>query len=171
MSDLSSSKQVTVLFSIYQNNTWIIRCLIYETIEPVTQRIILKIVVFLSRTGPTLPWKCWQKYWIGRDIGTVGDLWFVLLIMSMCIVELQIATWIVWQHQTPVWIYAVSVLLIIKGYWQKNCCPGPSNELVPQIPNWSFLGGLYLFCASIRFLAYPGQDILMVLFYYLHWFW
>ena len=73
-----------------------------------------------SRTGPTLPWKCWQKYWIGRDIGTVGDLWFVLLIMSMCIVELQIATWIVWQHQTPVWIYAVSVLLIIKGYWQKN---------------------------------------------------
>ena len=44
MSALSPSQQPTVLFSIYQNNTWTIRCLVNETIIPSTQRIILKIV-------------------------------------------------------------------------------------------------------------------------------
>ena len=41
-----SGQQPTVLFSIYQKNTWIIRHLIDETINPATQRIILKIVGF-----------------------------------------------------------------------------------------------------------------------------
>ena len=36
----------TVLFSIYQNNTWTIRRLVDEMINPATQRIILKIVRF-----------------------------------------------------------------------------------------------------------------------------
>ena len=44
---MSSSQQPTVLFSIYQNNTWTIRCLVNETIDPATQRIILKIVGFV----------------------------------------------------------------------------------------------------------------------------
>ena len=34
MSALSPSQQPTVLFSIYQNNTWTIRCLVYEMIDP-----------------------------------------------------------------------------------------------------------------------------------------
>ena len=38
----------TVLFSIYQNNDWIIRPLVDEKIDPVTQCIILKIVRFLA---------------------------------------------------------------------------------------------------------------------------
>ena len=46
MSALSPSQKHTVLFSIYQNNTWTIRSLVDETIYPVTQRIILKIVGF-----------------------------------------------------------------------------------------------------------------------------
>ena len=41
-----SSQQPTALFSIYQNNTWTIRGLVDETIDPATQRIILKIVGF-----------------------------------------------------------------------------------------------------------------------------
>ena len=47
MSALSPSQQPTVLFSIYQNNTWTIRRLVDETNDPATQRIILKIVGFL----------------------------------------------------------------------------------------------------------------------------
>ena len=39
-------QQPTVLFSIYQNNTWAIRRLVDETIDPATQRIILKSVRF-----------------------------------------------------------------------------------------------------------------------------
>ena len=39
-------QQPTVLFSIYQNNTWTIRHLVNETIDPATQRVILKIVGF-----------------------------------------------------------------------------------------------------------------------------
>ena len=35
-----------VFFSIYQNNTWTIICLVDETIEPATQHIILKVVRF-----------------------------------------------------------------------------------------------------------------------------
>ena len=46
MSALSPSQQPTVLFSIYQNNTWTIRCLVDETIDPATLRIILKIIGF-----------------------------------------------------------------------------------------------------------------------------
>ena len=46
MSALSSSQQPTVLFSIYQNNTWTISLLVNETIESATQCIILKIVGF-----------------------------------------------------------------------------------------------------------------------------
>ena len=54
MSALSSSQQPTVLFSIYQNDTWIIRPLVDETIapatqqpsDPATQRNILKVVRF-----------------------------------------------------------------------------------------------------------------------------
>ena len=44
---LSPSKQPTVLFSIHQNNTWIIRHLVDETINPAAQYIVLKIVRFL----------------------------------------------------------------------------------------------------------------------------
>ena len=51
MSALIPSQQPTVLFSIYQNNTWTIRRLVVETIDPVTQRIILKIVGFLLHKG------------------------------------------------------------------------------------------------------------------------
>jgi hypothetical protein len=40
---ISPSQQPTILFSIYQNNTWNIRRLVHETIIPVTQQIILKI--------------------------------------------------------------------------------------------------------------------------------
>jgi hypothetical protein len=47
LSALSPSQQPTVLFSIYQNNTWTIRSLVDETIDPVIQRIILKIVGFV----------------------------------------------------------------------------------------------------------------------------
>ena len=46
MSALSPSQQPTVLFSIYQNNTRTIRRLVDEMIDPLTQRIILKIVGF-----------------------------------------------------------------------------------------------------------------------------
>ena len=42
-----ASKLPTVLFSIYQNNTWNIRRLVNETIGPATQHILLKIVGFL----------------------------------------------------------------------------------------------------------------------------
>ena len=48
LSALSASQQPTVLFSIYQNNTWTIRGLVDETINQVTQRIILKIVRFIA---------------------------------------------------------------------------------------------------------------------------
>ena len=45
--ECSKSKPATpVLFSVCQNYTWTIRCLVDETIDPVTQRIILKIVGF-----------------------------------------------------------------------------------------------------------------------------
>jgi hypothetical protein len=44
LSALCPSQQPTVLFSIYQNNFWTIRRLVYETIDPVTQPILLKIV-------------------------------------------------------------------------------------------------------------------------------
>ena len=47
MSALCPSQQPTVLFSIYQNNFWTIRRLVYETIDPVTQPILLKIVGYL----------------------------------------------------------------------------------------------------------------------------
>ena len=47
LSALSPSKQPTVLFSIYQNNTWTIRHLVNETINPAAQHIVLKIVGFL----------------------------------------------------------------------------------------------------------------------------
>ena len=46
---MQASKQPTVFFSIYQNNTWTIRCLVDETINPATQRIVFKIVGFLVR--------------------------------------------------------------------------------------------------------------------------
>ena len=44
---LSPSQQTTVLFSIYQNNAWTIRRLANQTIDPVTQLIILKIIGFV----------------------------------------------------------------------------------------------------------------------------
>ena len=47
MSALSPSQQPTVLFSIYQNNTWTIRPLVDKTINPANQLIILKIVGFI----------------------------------------------------------------------------------------------------------------------------
>ena len=47
LSALNPSQQPTVLFSIYQNNAWTIRRLVDETIDPVTYRIILKIVGFM----------------------------------------------------------------------------------------------------------------------------
>ena len=39
--------QPIVLFLIYQNNTWTIRRLVNETIDPAIQHIILKIIGFL----------------------------------------------------------------------------------------------------------------------------
>ena len=45
LSALSPSQQP----SMYQNNTWTVKCLVYETIDPVTQRIILKIFVHIFR--------------------------------------------------------------------------------------------------------------------------
>ena len=59
LSALNPSHQPTVLFSIYQTNNWTIRCLVHETIDPVTQRIILKIVgflLFLLLFLPTFPY-------------------------------------------------------------------------------------------------------------------
>ena len=47
---LSPSQQPIVFFSIYQNNTWTIRRLVNEMIDPATQHIILKIVKFLLST-------------------------------------------------------------------------------------------------------------------------
>ena len=49
MSAVSPSQEPTVLFSIYQNNTWTIRRLVDETIYSATQHIVLKIVGFLVR--------------------------------------------------------------------------------------------------------------------------
>ena len=43
----SPSQHPTVLFSMYQNDTWTTRCLVDETIHPATHFIILKIVGFL----------------------------------------------------------------------------------------------------------------------------
>ena len=58
LSALSPSQQPTVLFSIYQNNTWTIRRLVDETIDPETQHIILKIVqiLILSHHKTTPNW-------------------------------------------------------------------------------------------------------------------
>ena len=50
LSAISASRQPTVLFSIFQNNTWTIRRLVDEAIDPATQRIILKIVGFNMTT-------------------------------------------------------------------------------------------------------------------------
>ena len=55
------SQQPTVLFSIYQNNTLTIRCLVDETIDPVTQCIILKIVGFMFLGTYTFVW-CVSKF-------------------------------------------------------------------------------------------------------------
>ena len=51
---LSPSHQLTVLFSIYQNDTWTIRHLVDETINPATQRIILKIARFQNPKPKTI---------------------------------------------------------------------------------------------------------------------
>ena len=48
-------QQPTVFFSIYQNDTWIIRCLVDEMMDPATQCIIVKIVRFL--VWFIKPWK------------------------------------------------------------------------------------------------------------------
>ena len=52
LSALSPSQQPTFLFSIYQNNTWTIRCLVAKSIDPVTQHIILKIFRFHITSAP-----------------------------------------------------------------------------------------------------------------------
>ena len=52
LSALSPSQQPTVLFSIYQNNTWTIRQLVAKSINPVNQNIILKIVRFHITSAP-----------------------------------------------------------------------------------------------------------------------
>ena len=54
MSALSPRQQPTVLFSIYQNNTWTIIRLVDETIDPAIQHIILKIVGFSDLWLPQL---------------------------------------------------------------------------------------------------------------------
>ena len=46
LSALSPSQQPTGFFSIDQNSSWTIKRLVNETIQPATQRIILKIVGF-----------------------------------------------------------------------------------------------------------------------------
>ena len=46
MSAISPSQPPTVIFSIYQSNTWTIRCLVNEMIDSATKHIILKIVGF-----------------------------------------------------------------------------------------------------------------------------
>ena len=43
-----SSQEPSVLFSIYKNNAWTIRCLVDVTSDPAIQRIILKIVGFFT---------------------------------------------------------------------------------------------------------------------------
>ena len=54
--ECSKSKlKSTVLFSIYQNNTWTIRHLADEMIDPVTQHIILKIVGFPNSNVKSMP--------------------------------------------------------------------------------------------------------------------
>ena len=44
---ITLQQQPTVLFSIYQNNTWTIRHVVDEMMDPTTQCIIVKIVRFL----------------------------------------------------------------------------------------------------------------------------
>ena len=83
LSAISSSQQPTVLFSIYQNNTWTIRCSVDERIYPATQRIILKIVRFQSinpwSVEITLRWNCesvWQQSdSLVRDHRTESHVW------------------------------------------------------------------------------------------------
>ena len=53
LSSLSPSQQPIVLFSIYENNTLTISP-VHETINPATQRIILKILKFLEPYGGQL---------------------------------------------------------------------------------------------------------------------
>ena len=57
----------TVLFSIYQNNTWIIRHMVNETIDQATQHIILKIVWFHIFLGSLERMLCenGNLWWIG----------------------------------------------------------------------------------------------------------
>ena len=42
-------QQPTVLFSIYQDNTLTIRCLVNEAINPATKQIIMKIVGYIEK--------------------------------------------------------------------------------------------------------------------------
>ena len=67
MSALSPNQQPTVLFSINQNNTWTIRCLDDETIDPATQRIILKIVGFYLTQG-----MCYSHFGYGVHNGAIS---------------------------------------------------------------------------------------------------
>ena len=61
MSALSPSQQTTILFSVYQNNTLTIRCLVSKRIHPASQHIILKIVGFLKGMSVLL---CFVEYLI-----------------------------------------------------------------------------------------------------------
>ena len=45
---MSSSQQPTVLFSIYQNNTWTIRCMVDETIDPAYHIEDCRILIMLE---------------------------------------------------------------------------------------------------------------------------
>ena len=54
LSAKSPSQQPTVLFSIYQNNTWTIRHLVAETIDPATQRTIVLYWRFSDFTNANL---------------------------------------------------------------------------------------------------------------------
>ena len=92
MSALSPSQQPNVLFSIYQNNTWTIRSLVTESIDPATQRIILKIVGFIVFRS-NFPW----FFVIWGDVGSnpSSGKWFFSS-QSQPYLQVPINFWMEW---------------------------------------------------------------------------
>ena len=72
---LSSSQQPTVLFLIYQNNTWVIRRLV----DPLTQHIILKIVGFQGTNA--------------RAMHNIHPLLICTWFLKSLVYQLDIGTW------------------------------------------------------------------------------
>ena len=65
-------QQPTVLFSIYQNNTCTIRGLVDETIDPLTQHIILNMVGFLVTTGENV-WQQPEILYLLKNLYYIGE--------------------------------------------------------------------------------------------------